>query len=88
MNKHYAKVMVNLPIDGPFDYRVPAAMAENIQLGCRVWVGFGPRRLIGYVVGFCESTEVKNPKDILTLIDTKPVLSKEMLSFTKELAVY
>jgi len=42
---------------GPFDYRRPEAM-EGLEVGSLVRVPFGPRRLLGVVVGLAESSEL------------------------------
>ena len=42
---------------GPFDYRRPAAM-DDVGVGSVVRVPFGPRRLLGVVVGLAESSEL------------------------------
>jgi primosomal protein N' (replication factor Y) (superfamily II helicase) len=42
---------------GPFDYRLPEAMAE-LEVGSVVRVPFGRRRTLGVVVGLAESSEL------------------------------
>jgi len=42
---------------GPFDYRLPAAMA-GLEVGSVVRVPFGRRRTLGVVVGLAESSEL------------------------------
>jgi len=42
---------------GPFDYRLPAQMAD-LGVGSVVRVPFGPRRILGVVVGLAESSEL------------------------------
>ena len=84
----YAKIVVGLPVSGPFDYIVPDDLKGKIGLGKRVWVNFGPRRIVGYVVGVTKKSEIKNLKPLLEIIDDAPVLSKELLLLTKELAHY
>jgi primosomal protein N' (replication factor Y) (superfamily II helicase) len=42
---------------GPFDYRRPEAM-EDVEVGSVVRVPFGPRRLLGVVVGLAEASEL------------------------------
>ncbi len=84
----YAKIVVGLPVSGPFDYIVPDYLKGKIGLGKRVWVNFGPRRIVGYVVGVSRKSEIKNLKPLLEIIDDVPVLSKESLLLTKELAGY
>jgi primosomal protein N' (replication factor Y) len=84
----YAKVVVGLPLEGPFDYLVPQAWQNAIKPGCRVRVSFGPRKLIGYVVGLSRKSLIEKVKPITGLIDINPILSKELLSLTFELAGY
>jgi primosomal protein N' (replication factor Y) len=42
---------------GPFDYRRPASM-DGLEVGSVVRVPFGPRRLLGVVVDFAETSEL------------------------------
>jgi primosomal protein N' (replication factor Y) (superfamily II helicase) len=82
----YAKVLINLPIEGPFDYEVPSSLKGDIALGKRVWVNFGPRRMIGYVIGISERTDCENTKPVLEVIDKDPILSDKMLELTRAIS--
>ncbi|MDO8662446.1 MAG: primosomal protein N' [Candidatus Omnitrophota bacterium] len=84
----YAKIAVGLPVSGPFDYIVPDPLSGKITLGARVWISFGTRRIVGYVVGLSKKSEIKSLKPILELIDEFPILTKKLLLLTKELAEY
>ncbi len=84
----YAKVVVGFPVSGPFDYIVPDSLSGKITLGARAWVSFGTRRIVGYVVGFSKKSQIKKIKPILELIDESPILTKNLLLLTKELAEY
>jgi primosomal protein N' (replication factor Y) len=84
----YAKIVFGLPVEGPFDYIVPQALQKQIRAGQRVWVSFGNRRLMGYVVGLSRTTNIKNLKPILELLDTAPIINKNMLLLTKEVSEY
>lgn len=84
----YAKVLLNLPIEGPFDYSIPPRFADDAITGKRVWVSFGPRRLIAYVVSTSSTAEVEKTKPILDVIDKEPILNNEMLRLTKEISDY
>ncbi len=84
----YARVVFGLPLDGPFDYIVPAELSPKIKTGSRVWVSFGPKKLVGYVVELSRNTKIKNLKPILNLIDGIPVLGKNMLLLAKALSEY
>lgn len=84
----YAKIVVGLAVSGPFDYIVPEAIKEKIKVGVRVWVSFGTRRIVGYVVGLAKKSGVKNLKPVLELIDEQPLLTEKLLLLTKWIADY
>ena len=46
----YTEVAVTLPVAGRFHYRVPAHLAARTQVGARVLVRFGPRKVTGVIV--------------------------------------
>ena len=46
----YTEVAVTLPVAGRFHYRVPSHLAARTQVGARVLVRFGPRKVTGVVV--------------------------------------
>ncbi|MFC1658180.1 primosomal protein N' [Candidatus Omnitrophota bacterium] len=90
----YAKVVFNLPIEGPFDYAIPAAWGKSLKPGMRVSVSFGKRRRVGYAVGLSGQTQYKKLnslgiKPILDILDEGiPVLDRTMLEITREVAGY
>lgn len=49
----FVSVIVDIPsrsLSEPFAYAVTPALAAELEVGCTVLVGFGPRRVAGYVV--------------------------------------
>jgi primosomal protein N' (replication factor Y) (superfamily II helicase) len=84
----YVKILLNLPVEGPFDYEVPFNLRENVATGKRAWVNFGPRRMIGYIIGVSDKTDCEKTKPILDIIDKDPILSSEMLELTKQISEY
>ena len=84
----YAQVVFNLPIEGPFDYLIPPAWEKNIKAGIRIWVSFGKRHCLGYVVGKTRTTQANKLKPILRIIDDIPILDKTMLKITRQVADY
>jgi primosomal protein N' (replication factor Y) len=84
----YAKVVLGIPVEGPFDYNVPAILAKKIKVGMRVQVSFRNKKAIGYVVKLTKKTKIKNLKSILGVIDETAILSQDLLSLTKELSNY
>ena len=69
------------PVDRPFDYAVPEGMAKVIEPGARVRVPFGNRKVLGFVTGLKEESDVPDSrlKPIDELLDPEPVLTGEML---------
>lgn len=84
----YAKVVLGIPVEGPFDYIVPSALEEKIKEGSRAWVNFRNKKMLGYVVGLSHKTKIKELKKILEIIDDCPVLDKNMLSLAREVSRY
>ncbi len=84
----YANVVLGLPIDGPFDYLVPADLENKIVVGVRVRVNFRNKKEVAYIVGLNNKTKIKKLKEVSALIDQSPVLDKDMLLLTKRLAEY
>ena len=84
----YARVVLGLPVEGPFDYIVPENLRKSINVGSRVWVSFRNKKKIGYIVGLTQKTKIKNLKKISEIIDSYPVLDKNMLSLTREVSEY
>ncbi|MDD4894871.1 MAG: primosomal protein N', partial [Candidatus Omnitrophica bacterium] len=83
----YVKVALGLPVRGPFDYSVPRHI-KCIKEGSRVWVQFGSRKILGYVVGITPKTTIKHVKPLLEIIDDSPLLDKNMLLLAKKLSDY
>lgn len=84
----YAKVVVGLPVAGPFDYALEPHLQAKVKPGCRVWVPWRNQKKIAYVVGLAKKTNIRKVKTITSVIDTWPVLDKNMLLLTKELSDY
>jgi len=74
---------VALPIDRTFHYSIPEKYSEAIAVGKRVFVSFQNRTVVGYVVGLADEADVKDVKEIISVIDAEPILSEEMLKLTR-----
>lgn len=83
-----AKVIVDVPsrqTDRPFDYEVPAAMEEWIEVGSRVGVPFGGRVLQGFVIELAKESAVESIrlKPLSELLDPVPPLLPDMIELSK-----
>lgn len=77
--KLYAEVIVDVraeAVNRTFQYVIPAKFREQIQIGHRVLVPFGRRKLEGYVVRFSDTLEVEEYKlkGIIKLLDPEPLI--------------
>lgn len=86
--KTVAQIVVGLPVDGPFDYRVPEELRDRIALGHRVSVPFGPRNMTGYVIGFIAQTHTGTLKRIDRLLEDQPLLSFQQIELSRWMASY
>jgi len=75
----YAEIAVSLPMGKTFHYSIPRKMECEVESGKRVWVEFGKRKIVGYVVGLTASSGVKDVKPIIEVIDKTPIISAQML---------
>ena len=94
-----ARVVVNRPLETPFDYLVSDALRERLKPGMRVLVPFGngQQRLIGYCVEAGPFSDLIGPdrfkngkppklKPIEAVLDREPLLSPRMLELTRWIA--
>ncbi|MEO6205223.1 MAG: primosome assembly protein PriA, partial [Mycobacteriales bacterium] len=84
-----AQVVVDtglLHLDRPFDYAVPAAMAEGAQPGCRVRVRFAGRLVDGLVLARAAASEHASLSPLTSLVSPEPVLSPEIADLARAVA--
>ncbi len=82
----YAKVVIGLPVDGPFDYIVPQEFEAVVRVGSRVAVNFANRKLVAYVVGLSRKTDIAKLKSIIAPLDKNPLISQSLLALTESLS--
>lgn len=83
-----AQVVVGLPVEGPFDYSVPAELAGKVAVGQRVRVLFNRRQRVGFIVGFKAKSVFKRLNPVLSCLDNHPLIDEKALVFIKELSEY
>ncbi len=84
----YADVVFNLKIEKSFTYHIPPEFSSEIVVGQRVLAPFGNRELTGIVVNFNSSVTGIKCKDIIDLLDEKPLISEQMLRLTSWISDY
>lgn len=86
----FADILIPLPVVGTFTYRVPYDLNEFIEVGHRVSVQFGRKKIYSGLVKRIH-TEVPQehiPKYIITLLDEKPIVNNIQLRFWEWMAGY
>ncbi|WP_100011009.1 primosomal protein N' [Lentibacillus sediminis] len=84
-----AKVIVDVPassINQTFDYLIPERFQDILAAGMRVIVPFGPRKVMGFVVGKTDESSFGKLKEIEDVLDLTPALTGELLELGKWVA--
>jgi primosomal protein N' (replication factor Y) (superfamily II helicase) len=83
----FAEVVFNLPLDHSFTYKIPD-IYQGVKLGMRVYVPFGKRTITGVVVAFKEKSAFAKTREIIDVLDEKPLLKPEILELTQWISSY
>lgn len=87
---HYIDVIIPLPLERLFAYRVTAAEADFLQPGIRVAVPFGKSKIYtGIVHHIHQSPPLSyDVKDIELIVDETPTVTQDQLKFWEWIASY
>ncbi|MBT4363976.1 MAG: primosomal protein N' [Desulfobacterales bacterium] len=85
---HYIEVAVPIPVYNTFTYNIPESLYTPEIVGKRALVPFGNRRLTGYILGNAESGYPSGVKEILDVLDEKPLFPESMVPFFRWIADY
>jgi len=84
----YAEVSVNSPVGQrqTFSYHIPSSL--DIYIGQAVWVPFGDKILQGIVLELNQVPKITQTRDILSIIEPKPVLNPVAIKLAYWLSDY
>jgi len=82
------EVILPIPLDKVFHYRIPAKLVSSLVIGQRVKIPFGKRKEIGYLVGLRKKSEIKKLKKIFDSYAPELFLTNELLTLSRWLADY
>ena len=82
----FISVALNLPLERTFQYVVPPSLRPQAMIGSRVRVPFGPRLVTGVIVDRSARAAFARVREILNLMDARPLYSTEMLRLGRWLA--
>ena len=86
----FVDVILPLPLSATYTYGLPQGCTADVECGCRVIVPFGNRKIYTAVVVEVherkpESYAIKN---VIEVLDSRPILLAEQLKFWKWIAEY
>ncbi len=86
----FAELLLPLAIQGTYTYHIPDEMQPQLQIGCRVLVPFGRKKIYTAIVAMCHDNEPQGyrVKDIISMIDPKPILRYPQLKFWQWISDY
>ncbi|HSU54901.1 MAG TPA: primosomal protein N', partial [Candidatus Dormibacteraeota bacterium] len=83
-----ARVTLELALRKEFDYLIPEEFAGQVEVGTRVQVPFGARKILGVVTGLAEESDHTKLKPITKLIGAHSLVTPRVLKLARWLAEY
>ncbi len=86
----YCEVILPLPLQGTFTYLISPQDREVVAAGSRVVVSFGKKKIYTGIVleTHMKSPEEYRPKELLEVLDSKPIVNEKQLKFFQWMARY
>ena len=86
----YAEIILPLPLNATFTYRIPESMINNLKIGHRVIVQFGRKKFYTGIVSAITpiAPEGYEVKDISTILDEYPIIKHPQLKFWQWISDY
>jgi len=83
-----ARVSLEIALRKEFDYLIPAELAGQIDVGSRVQVPFGARKILGVVTAVAEESGHANLKPILKVIGAQTLVTAKILKLARWIGEY
>src|SRR5690348_15317734 len=83
-----ARVSLELALRKEFDYLIPPGLAGQIDVGSRVQVPFGPRKVLGVVTALAEESAHAGLKPIFKVIGAQTLVTPKVLQLARWIADY
>ncbi len=83
-----ARVSLEIALRKEFDYLIPPGLTGQIDVGSRVQVPFGPRKVLGVVTALAEESARANLKPILKVIGAQTLVTPKVLKLARWIADY
>ena len=83
-----ARVSLELALRREFDYWIPPELADQVEVGSRVQVPFGARKIPGCVTALAEESAHANLKPILKVIGAQSLVTPKILQLARWIGEY
>ena len=83
-----ARVSLEIALRKEFDYSIPPGLVGQVEVGSRVQVPFGPRKIYGCVTALAGESAHANLKPILKVIGAQTMVTPRVLRLARWIADY
>jgi len=83
-----ARVTLEIALRREFDYLIPTEWQRQVEVGSRVQVPFGPRKVLGVVTALAEESDHTHLKPIVKVIGTQSLVTPKVLQLARWMADY
>ena len=83
-----ARVTLELALRKEFDYLIPPDLLGKVDVGSRVQVPFGPRKMLGCVTALAEESAHTRLKPILKIIGAQTLVTPKILKLARWIGEY
>ena len=83
-----ARVSLEIALRQEFDYAIPPEFAGKVDVGSRVQVPFGARKILGVVTAVAEESGHANLKSILKVIGAQTLVTAKVLKLARWIGEY
>ena len=87
---YYTQVILPLNLKGTFTYKVPQDLWHEIEIGKRVLIPFGGKKIYTGIILEIHQNTPENfiAKEIISILDPTPIVPKEQLNFWQWISDY
>lgn len=83
-----ARVSLEIALRREFDYYIPPELADQVEVGSRVQVPFGARKIPGCVTALAEESAHANLKPIIKVIGAQTLVTPKVLQLARWIGEY
>src|SRR3954470_5471689 len=83
-----ARVTLELALRKEFDYLIPPELTAQVDVGSRVQVPFGPRKVLGVVTAIAEESAHARLKPIIKIIGAQTLVTPKVLKLARWIGQY